>query len=78
MTFKLGETVEWESPCPRNQLKAHRGKVIEVVPANGKPSQDNYPWDASPRNHESYLIRETFVESTTLYWPRVKWLRRAK
>ena len=70
MSFKLGEVVEWFTPCPGNKLQAHKGTVIEVVPAGGFP---NVTWLATPRNHESYLMRE----GKETFWPRVKWLRKS-
>jgi hypothetical protein len=81
--FKLGETVSWFTPCPRNKLQAHKGVVVEVVPAGGVP---HVSWMASPRNHESYLIEEHHISRKTglplpnpeVFWPRVKWLRKMK
>lgn len=73
LEFVVGEAVEWTTPCPNNQLKAHKGIVIEVVAAGATPTKAG-DWSFSPRGHESYVVKDHYY--TTAFWPRVKWLRK--
>lgn len=67
--MKVGDTVEWATPRPRGAgLAQHVGIVVEVVAPGEIPAL--VTWSCSPRNHESYILRE----GKDLFWPRVKWL----
>ena len=74
MQFQMNDKVEWTSS------NAHKfGRVIAIVPIRKLPRDIGYPQvglDASPRDHESYVVRGGEMNrKTKLYWPMVSPLR---
>lgn len=81
MELQVGEKVIWRSQS-NGRATVKEGVVVIVVPAQVDPRNIVLPeglvlprnFNASPRNHTSYLIR--VGKQKHLYWPLVKNLRR--
>lgn len=76
MQFKLNDQVRWSSQSAGCTVEKV-GTIIEVVavgavPTKFKPKNGS----ATPRNHESYVVRASKPNGRTLnYWPLVRYLR---
>jgi len=81
MTFRLNQTVQWDSQS-QGYLKTKKGHVEAIVPAGQSPNRVQFPslylgaGPGGPRKHESYVVlvkRPSGSHDT--YWPRVSALR---
>lgn len=75
-SFKVGDTVEWESQAG-SYWKKKTGKVEFVVPAgvDVRRITDKLDGPGMARHHESYVVKVGTV-GFKYYWPRVSALKK--
>jgi hypothetical protein len=79
--MNIGDRVFWQSQSAGHRT-TKQGVILAIVPANVSPRYHRPDGYREPpngfgmsRDHESYLIKVD-GKGRTLYWPRVKYLRK--